>query len=649
MQLWLVIHIVPLLCVVSLFYSTLYFIKLNSLRNVDDTLKKELLTVSLPNIVIPSSSLIFNGTLKEELTAVTSHNPVASSSSDTSAEISDIVLPSFKENKDDDIAIPRILHYVWPNKNFTFEKERFKSIEIKTHRWVNSVKALNPDWEVHVWTDKECHKLVEEHFPSFYPLWKELTPKLKMWDAVRPVILHVYGGIYLDHDITCIGIGFSEWIDPGTRLMIRKENYDGGSGKKRITITNSFMASAKSHPLWLTYIENIIKEIPFRDKVFMHTGPGQMYKSFKEHIAQHQEEKDSIKKLLPHEMPREKAECLKYVEKINLNKVMCNRTCVHVTSVSPAEINYEDDIDGFLIGQIRSALQLNDVNGTVTKRNGTRTVKGRRGRKLPRMVKKGKRTIDSSSQRFQGRKRYREEADPRETLAMEYNESNSGDYDFPKIQCGCERLRAFYHNTKVAYVHIPKTGGTSVENAMGVVEGDGVRGHSCHATAAIFSFCGDHDFSELFSFTVLRHPVDRAISMYKYAKMGGNGGTTDRAKFSWVSNLDFTSFVENLSQRQEYVYAPQARWVKGYNTEQVIIKHIMCLDTLASDWEELKSIVHVMTNMGDIPHNRVSDNYNISINEVTVESLKNIYEDDYVLWGQYCGNRGSIHHIPTIS
>jgi hypothetical protein len=121
------------------------------------------------------------------------------------------------------VGIPQVVHYIWPNKEFKFDLDH-QLEQSETRKWVAAVATLNPRWEVFVWTDAELDTLVATHFPRFHPLWRRLRPQLKRWDAVRPAILYVHGGIYLDHDINCRGDTglFSGLLTPSTtRLLIR--------------------------------------------------------------------------------------------------------------------------------------------------------------------------------------------------------------------------------------------------------------------------------------------------------------------------------------------------------------------------------------------------------------------------------------------
>ena len=83
-----------------------------------------------------------------------------------------------------------------------------------------------------------------------------------------------------------------------------------------------------------------------------------------------------------------------------------------------------------------------------------------------------------------------------------------------------------YADINTAFVHIPKTGGSSVANALynanKAAEGK-TGGYSFelekHETALdIQKYCEKHNFVRLFSFSIVRNPLNRLASWYFYYK-----------------------------------------------------------------------------------------------------------------------------------
>ena len=235
------------------------------------------------------------------------------------------------------VTIPRVLHYVWPNKNFSYgDDDPHGHEQQRTLALVKMIQANNPDWEIKIWTDDECYALVRTQFPDFYNEWIRLSPRLKMWDAIRPIILYVHGGIYLDHDIDCDeGVHFSNWIGPETRLLLREP-----SPRAMRRVGNHFMGSAPQHSIWKIYIKNIINEIPQNFTVGRHTGPRQLFPTLQEYIVGLNEaERCRVRLLGLHELDTE-GECEIAAE----YEDYCSQPrCSHTHSVSPAELAGEDD------------------------------------------------------------------------------------------------------------------------------------------------------------------------------------------------------------------------------------------------------------------------------------------------------------------
>ena len=89
------------------------------------------------------------------------------------------------------------------------------------------------------------------------------------------------------------------------------------------------------------------------------------------------------------------------------------------------------------------------------------------------------------------------------------------------------------------FVHIPKCGGTSVENQIGVFHG--------HRSAVYFRAADRAFFARAFKFTLVRNPYDRLVSGFHYLKHHATA-PLDRA---WVARTlggisDFQEFAEAL-------------------------------------------------------------------------------------------------------
>ena len=485
--------------------------------------------------------------------------------------------------------IPRILHYIWPDKNFStgFEGGEYEQERIELLNRVDNIKSLNPGWEVHVWTDEECEELLRLHFPDFYPTWKtKLKPKLKMWDAVRPAILHTYGGIYLDHDIECTDIGFDEWIDSldskKTKLLVRSPRIYS----RYTALGNHFMGSVPGHPIWELYIANVIKGISSKRRrrtVTGQTGPGMFGRTYEQYLDMYPELTNSTSiRVLELNQLANTGECEESELYGLLNATMCERSrCIHQRGISPAEIAGEDD---------NSAKQI-------------------------AAVKAGKK------------------------------------YTVPKCR-PCDRMRRFRKSItkgRAIFIHSPKTAGSTIEFILGL-------GGSCHVTAAALEACKPEMYQEALTFTIIRNPVDRVISMYDYAKAGGNGKEGDISKYTWVGNATtFEQFVNGLDPF-DYSFAPMAHYLYDgtSNSSSIGVKEVLCFDDLAAGWDRLAAIESSLKRGSDgqlvnltATYRRVGRHNITDLAGATMDKIHKYYGEDFKLWEKYCGGRGS-QFISTI-
>lgn len=72
-----------------------------------------------------------------------------------------------------------------------------------------------------------------------------------------------------------------------------------------------------------------------------------------------------------------------------------------------------------------------------------------------------------------------------------------------------------YHQLGAIFVHVPKTGGTSIERALRESPEQVVGGHT---TALGFRKAFPREFAEYFTFALVRHPLDRFLSAWRYLR-----------------------------------------------------------------------------------------------------------------------------------
>lgn len=150
--------------------------------------------------------------------------------------------------------IPKIIHQIWLGSPFPEKYRAFQQSWISQH----------PDWEYHLWTDKEVEFLYLQN-RSFYEAATNYGQKS---DILRYEILCQFGGIYVDTDFECL-----------KPLDILVENCDFFSGLSdhihSPDILNGLIGSVPNHPVLIACIQNLHGQIPSHsfDAIQAETGP----------------------------------------------------------------------------------------------------------------------------------------------------------------------------------------------------------------------------------------------------------------------------------------------------------------------------------------------------------------------------------------
>ena len=182
----------------------------------------------------------------------------------------------------------------------------------------------------------------------------------------------------------------------------------------------------------------------------------------------------------------------------------------------------------------------------------------------------------------------------------------------------------------VVFVHVPKTGGTSVARALYGTDGGG------HRTIRDYrAELGDAFVDGAFSFAVVRDPVERLASAFRYLKAGG-GNRLDAAFGDRVlvryDTLD--AFVRGWlgpeTVREQVHFRPQAEFVTGADGAldlDLVARH----ERLAEDYEAVRRRTG---RGGPLPHLNVGPPR--SAPDLSAEArarVRDLYRVDFDLFG----------------
>ena len=134
---------------------------------------------------------------------------------------------------------PRIIHQSW----------KTETLPSDFGNWSQSWRRLHPLYEYRLWTDRDNHQLVAQHFPWFLPVYEELDHKIKRADVVRFLYLYHFGGLYADLDFYALR-PFDELLEQFRHesVLLGYLSYDR---HWMHSIPNALMISKRRAPFWL--------------------------------------------------------------------------------------------------------------------------------------------------------------------------------------------------------------------------------------------------------------------------------------------------------------------------------------------------------------------------------------------------------------
>jgi hypothetical protein len=177
---------------------------------------------------------------------------------------------------------------------------------------------------------------------------------------------------------------------------------------------------------------------------------------------------------------------------------------------------------------------------------------------------------------------------------------------------------------KYIFFHIPKCGGTSISQILPNKEKVRLIEHTHMKyadTEYIFEVNGEtDDFNRFKKFTIIRNPLDRTISLFKYIKQH-----TDHHLHHRILNHDFTQFCYFLRNVGDDSITSCFKHICDENGELNDDLKIFKLEELNNNLEEISHLVG--QKITKIPHINTS-NYNYNISKESDWLIKDIFKDD---------------------
>ncbi len=145
-----------------------------------------------------------------------------------------------------EVTIPKIFHRIW----LPFSENK-ASIPLSYKKLDSDLLSLHPGWQMIQWKEEEINILIQKYYPEFWPVYSSYDVPIKKHDAARYIIIHHYGGIFLQHSII-----LNKNIEP---LLMGYEAVFSEQSIADNTIASGFIASIPNHPIMSEIIMNLPK------------------------------------------------------------------------------------------------------------------------------------------------------------------------------------------------------------------------------------------------------------------------------------------------------------------------------------------------------------------------------------------------------
>lgn len=207
----------------------------------------------------------------------------------------------------------------------------------------------------------------------------------------------------------------------------------------------------------------------------------------------------------------------------------------------------------------------------------------------------------------------------------------------------------YYKSINLLFIHIPKTGGTVIENSIKKDKKYGIQTlystssrnsilpapfstyslqHQFYSTIYDYRIKLNVNFDKIKVFSVVRNPYDRIISdLFHYKLIKPNFSKEE--VFNIIKNKYIYKKKSEMHKYDNHV-APQYLYVTDNNEELIKNIKIFHTETLNENNDELNSFAGININ---IKQSNVNKDYSKYINNDSILLINEIYKKDFELFG----------------
>ena len=168
---------------------------------------------------------------------------------------------------------------------------------------------------------------------------------------------------------------------------------------------------------------------------------------------------------------------------------------------------------------------------------------------------------------------------------------------------------------KCAFIHIPKTGGTTIEILL-------FGSNKKNPNAEHLSIDNYSRFYDFFIFSFVRNPYTRIISVYNYYKNGGDKSEKDKKLLNKECNLN--NFLEFHNKNNMFHLKSQHSFLKKSKN----INYIAKFENFEKELNKILKIIN-FKQTNSIQKHRKTNYIDYLIKPTLIDKINNIYKDDF--------------------
>lgn len=178
--------------------------------------------------------------------------------------------------------IPKVIHQIWSGIDGPLPSH----FKVMGNIW----KEKHPEWQYEYWDNERMNLFVKEHYPQYVRCYQDFKYNVQRWDAIRYLILHQMGGMYIDFDYECI-MPLDSLLDGKSCCFAMEPPEHAANFNKSSYFNNALMATIPGHPFMERLLNRVFEQgnpEVYEDKaieVLQTTGPFMLVDEYEKYDA----------------------------------------------------------------------------------------------------------------------------------------------------------------------------------------------------------------------------------------------------------------------------------------------------------------------------------------------------------------------------